>query len=139
MSNTDNTDNTNKVKYILSKEGSSKFKDKLAELDNLHVENIGIETAMDIVKQINNQQVLLQTALTNPIFTKHEKETIQTYINEAIRVAGSLETRTHAYTQSLLSSPDPNFPEVDGGRRKTRRRKTRRRKTVKKSVRRRRR
>ena len=138
MSNTDNTDNTNKVKYILSKEGSSKFKAKLRELDNLHVENIGIETAMDIVKQINNQKVLLQTALTNPIFTKHEKETIQTYIDEAILVADSLQRRTHQYTESITSVADPNFPEVDGGRRKTRRRKTRRRKTVKKSVRRRR-
>ena len=131
MSNTDNTDNTNKVKYILSKEGSSKFKDKLDELDYLHVENIGIETAMDIVKQINNQKVLLQTALTNPIFTKHEKETIQTYIDKAILVAASLERRTHQYTESITSVADPNFPEVDGGRRrKTRRRKTRRRKTV---------
>ena len=132
---------TDKVKYILSHDGSKTFKAKLNELDNLHLENIGIETAMDIVKQINEQKMLLQRASTNPNFNEHEKGVIQTYIDAARRVANSLETRTHAYTQSLLSSPDPNFQEVDGGRRRRRsvRRKSVRRKSVrrrKKSVRR---
>ena len=124
---------TDKVKYILSHDGSKTFKAKLNELDNLHLENIGIETAMDIVKQINEQKMLLQRASTNPNFNEHEKGVIQTYINEARRVANSLETRTHAYTQSLLSSPDPNFQEVDGGRR---RRSVRRKSVRRRSVRR---
>ena len=129
---------TDKVKYILSHDGSKTFKAKLNELDNLHLENIGIETAMDIVKQINEQKMLLQRASTNPNFNEHEKGVIQTYINEARRVANSLETRTHAYTQSLLSSPDPNFQEVDGGRRRrsVRRKSVRRKSVRRKSVRR---
>jgi len=115
---------TDKVKYILSHDGSKNFKAKLDELDNLNVENINIETAMDIVKQINEQKRLLQRALTNRNFNEHEKGVIQTYIDKARLVANSLERRAYAYTQSLISRHDPNFQEVDGGRRKTRRRKS---------------
>ena len=126
---------TDKVKEILSRDGSLRFKKAINDARGLIYSN-NVSILNETKQQLSDKQNFLMGQVTNPFYTENDRETIYTYIGKLTEVIVVLENRISQVANAPIIH---TYSEVDGGRRKTRRRKTRRRKTVKKSVRRRRR
>jgi hypothetical protein len=122
---------TDKVKEILSRDGSLRFKKAINDARGLIYSN-NVSILNETKQQLSDTQNLLMGQVTNPFYTEHDKETIYTYIGKLTEVIVLLENRI----SQVANAPIINtYSEVDGGRRrKSVRRKSVRRK--RKSVRR---
>ena len=125
---------TDKVKEILSRDGSLRFKKAINDARGLIYSN-NVSILNETKQQLSDTQNLLMGQVTNPFYTEHDKETIYTYIGKLTEVIVVLENRISQVANAPIIH---TYSEVDGGRRrKSVRRKSVRRKSVRrKSVRR---
>jgi len=119
----------NDILYILSEEGSLKFKQELANAENMSRVSSNVANLEEAHNELyHNKLYLIDTELRNPVYSKHQRETMKTYRDELNKVIGLLQRRLDA-----LMSYDPN---ASGGRRKSRRRSRRRKSSRRKTGRR---
>ena len=117
----------NDILYILSEEGSLKFKQELADAKNMSRVSSNVVNLEEAHNELYyNKLHLIDTELRNPVYSKYQRETMKTYRDELNNVIGLLQRRL-----DTLMSYDPN---ASGGRRKSRRRKSIRRKLSKRKL-----
>ena len=106
-----------KVKYILSHDGSLKLKEKIARAENM-LSNPNATTSKKMYKALDYllpKLDVMERELHNADFSDHEIGVMETYIDKLNQVTRLLRVRIEQQGE---------LQEVDGGRRKSGRRRT---------------
>ncbi len=119
MSDIDNNANIDKIKYILSRNGSLRFKKDIDDARTLLGSN-NISVLNETEQKLSVKQNFLMGQLTNPFYSENDRETIYTYLGKLTEVIVLLRNRI----SQVANLPINTFSEVDGGSRKSRRRKS---------------